>query len=58
MKKLRAYVTQNSGTVWTTPAGDMHTSQKVKAQFSVPKLHGGHLIEWNIHVTSRWDHIA
>jgi len=50
-KKLRVQNTQNSGVVWTAPAGDMLTGQKVEAQFAVPALHNDHTIKWNMHVT-------
>jgi len=43
--------TQGSSAVWTAPAGDMKTNQKVKAQFTTPELHDDRLTERNMHVT-------
>ena len=50
-KKLRVKPTQSSQTVWSTPAGDLQTKSKVKAQFTIPELQDKKLIEWNLHVT-------
>ena len=47
-QKLKALKT--AGTVWSTPAGEMETTQKCRAQFTIPELHDNRLIEWNIHL--------
>ena len=50
VKKLRVKQAQTSTTVWTTPAGEMTTRNKVKAQFTIPELQEKRLVEWNFHV--------
>ena len=49
-KKLKAKRTRLQQ-IWTTPGGNMTTSSKVKAQFTIPELHDKCLIEWDVHVT-------
>jgi hypothetical protein len=48
-QKLKAL--KMAGTVWSTPAGEMETRQKCRAQFTIPELHDNRLIEWNVHLT-------
>ena len=48
--KLRVKDTKQTTTVWSTPAGELKTRDKVKAQFTIPELQEKKLIEWNIHV--------
>ena len=49
-RKLRKKRTSKS-TVWATPAGDLTTTSKVKAQFTMPELQEKQLVEWSLHVT-------
>ena len=50
-KKLKMRKTGKQ-TVWTTPGGALETTQKCKAEFTIPELHDNRLIEWNnFHVT-------
>ena len=39
----------NDGGTWSTPARELKTQQKVKAQFTSPELQDRRLIEWNPH---------
>ena len=50
VEKLRVKSTNATPTVWSTPAGDMKTHSKVKAQFTIPELQEKKLIEWKLHV--------
>jgi gag-polyprotein putative aspartyl protease len=50
VSKLRVKNSDKTSTVWSTPGGDLHTSSKVKGQFTIPKLQDKKLIEWNLHV--------
>ena len=49
--KLRVKELKTKGTVWSTPAGELHTHSKTKAQFTIPELQDKKLIEWTFHVT-------
>ena len=51
VKKLRVRDAQKTTTVWTTPAGEMKTRSKVKAQFTMPELQEKKMVEWSFHVT-------
>ena len=50
-KKLRLKETPGGKTVWTTPAGPLHTKYKCKCQFTLPELHDNRMISWNLHVS-------
>jgi hypothetical protein len=50
VKHLRVKKASKSSTVWSTPAGEMKTLSRVKAQFTIPKLQEKKLLEWNLHV--------
>ena len=50
VKKLRVKDAQAPTTVWTTPAGEMRTRSKVKAQFTMPELQEKKMVEWSFHV--------
>ena len=51
-KKLRVKRSPTTSTVWTTPAGELKTNSKVKAQFTIPELHDNKLLEWDLHVAA------
>ena len=50
VSKLRKKDTNTGTTVWSTPAGQLKTTSKVKAQFTIPELQEKKLLEWNVHV--------
>ncbi len=50
-KKLKMKKSSEAETVWTTPAGELKTTKKAKAQFLLAEFHDDRLIEWNLHVT-------
>ena len=52
VKNLRIRTSSKSSIVWSTPAGEMKTQQRVKTQFTIPELQEKKLIEWNLHVTA------
>ena len=51
VKKLKLKPIHGKTTVWKTPAGELRTTAKVKAQFMLPEFHDNRMLEWNIHVT-------
>jgi gag-polyprotein putative aspartyl protease len=50
VSKLRVKNSSKTANVWSTPGGDLHTSSRVKGQFTIPELQDKKLIEWNLHV--------
>ena len=49
--KLRTKDLGSDSKVWTTPAGELKTQQKVRSQITIPELHSDRVIDWNFHVT-------
>ena len=49
VKNSRTKATNDGGTVWSTPAGELKTQRKVKAQFTSPELQDEQLVKWNMH---------
>ena len=49
MKELN-FVKLKSKQVWTTPAGTLNTTYKVKTEFCIPELHDNRMITWDMHV--------
>jgi Aspartyl protease len=50
VSKLRIKYSNKTATVWSTPGGDLHSSYKVKGQFTIPEPQDKKLIEWNLHL--------
>ena len=48
-EKLRVK-TRGSATAWATPAGELTTTRKTKALFTMPELCDDQVIEWPLHV--------
>jgi hypothetical protein len=49
VKHLQVKKASKPSYVWSTPAGEMKTLSRVKAQFTIPKLQEKKLLEWNLH---------
>ncbi len=49
--KLKRLKDNNKKTVWTTPAGELHTTERVRTQFTIPELHDNRMLKWDLHVT-------
>ena len=49
-KKLNIRKTNGKPKIWSTPAGDISTTEKTKSQLKLPELHEYRLIEWDFHV--------
>ena len=50
-KDLSLEKSKGRHTTWTTPAGDMNTTSRVRCQFSLPEFHRERTLEWKLHVT-------
>ena len=49
-EKLHTKPANGKGTTWSTPAGELTTQRRVKAQFTLLELQDIQLIKWDLHV--------
>ena len=49
--KLRLKKLQGPKTIWTTPSGELKTSTKCQASFTLPAFHENRMISWDLHLT-------
>ena len=51
-KKLRLKKLSKSSALWTTPSGNLSTSQKAQCTFMLPEFHRDRVVEWDLHLST------